>query len=75
MKLRTILTGAMIGIATAALVAAIALILLTSALHRSTVNLTAGMERVRLLMELESYALEHVRQPAGVDTPRPTDVF
>jgi signal transduction histidine kinase len=65
----------MIGIATAALVAAIALILLTSALHRSTVNLTAGMERVRLLMELESYALEHVRQPAGVDTPRPTDVF
>lgn len=63
------------GVSALALVAAVALILVTSALHQSTVNLTAGMERVRLLMELESYALEHVRQPSGADVPRPTALF
>jgi len=65
--MRTTLTGVMIGLGAIALAVAFALVVLTSALYETGVQLDGAAERVRLLMELESYALQHVRQTEGAD--------
>lgn len=61
MKLRTTLTVVMTGVGTIAVAVAIALVFLTSSLYESGLRLAGTTERVRLLMDLESYALEHLR--------------
>lgn len=67
MKLRTTLTIVMTGVGAIAVAVALALMLLTSSVYKSGRTLGAATERVRLLMELESYALQHVREPADRD--------
>jgi two-component system, OmpR family, sensor histidine kinase MtrB len=73
-KLRTTLTVVMTGVAVLAAAVATALILLTSSLYGRGLALAATTERVRLLMELESHALQHLQDGeegelvAGVNT-------
>src|SRR5689334_22044566 len=57
----------MTGVGAMAVAVAVALMLLTSSLYKSGLTLGAATERVRLLMELESYALQHLREPADRD--------
>jgi two-component system, OmpR family, sensor histidine kinase MtrB len=67
MKLRTTLTAVMTGLGVLAVAVAMALVVVTSALNQAGVQLAGAMERVRLLMELESYALQHFRESPGAD--------
>jgi two-component system, OmpR family, sensor histidine kinase MtrB len=64
MKLRTILTVVLGAIGVLAISATIALILLTTALHDAGLRIATAVDRVRLVMELESRVLQHMAQPA-----------
>jgi threonine dehydratase len=64
-RLRTTLTVVMTGVGAIAVGVAVALVSLSSALYQTGVELSGATERVRLLMELESYALQQVRGTAG----------
>jgi signal transduction histidine kinase len=68
MRLRTTLTIVMTGIAAVAVGVALTLVFLTSSLYQTGQRLAGAAERVRLLMELESYALQHVRDAGGVES-------
>ena len=68
MRLRTTLTVVMTGVGALAIGVALALVILTSALNQASVKLGGATERLRLLMELESYALQHVRQTADSES-------
>jgi hypothetical protein len=54
---------------------ALALVILTSALNQTSIKLGGAAERVRLLMELESYALQHVRQTGDPESPTAIDII
>ena len=58
----------MTGVGALAIGVALALVILTSALNQASVKLGGATERLRLLMELESYALQHVRQTADSES-------
>ena len=60
MKLRTTLSVVMTVVGAIAVGVALALVILTSSLYEAGLKLGGATERVRLLMELESYALQHL---------------
>lgn len=66
MRLRSALTIAMIAVASLTAGVAVALIALTSTVHQAVVTLGASGERIRLLMELESLALQQVHRAETV---------
>ena len=68
MRLRTTLTVVMTGVGATAVGVAVMLVILTSSLHQAGLKLGGATERVRLLMELESYALQHVREGVGSES-------
>jgi nitrate/nitrite-specific signal transduction histidine kinase len=67
-KLRTTLTVVMTGVGAIAVAVALALVILTSSLYQAGLELGVATERVRVLMELESYALQHVREAASSES-------
>jgi two-component system, OmpR family, sensor histidine kinase MtrB len=69
-RLRTILTAVMSGIGVIAVCVTLALIQLTASLYQAGLNLSGATERIRLLMELEALALQHVRSPSPADSQR-----
>jgi len=64
MKLRTLLTAVMMAVGALAISASVALVVLTSALHDAGRRIATAVERVRLVMELESRVLQGMQQPA-----------
>ena len=68
MTLRTTLTAVITGVGTITIGVALALMYFTSALDQAGATLGDATERVRLLMELESYALKNVHQTADADS-------
>jgi hypothetical protein len=74
-RLRTTLTVVMTGVGSLAIGVALALVILTSALNQTSIKLGGAAERVRLLMELESYALQHVRQTGDPDSSTAIDII
>jgi len=74
-RLRTTLSVVMTGIGAIAVAVALALVMLTSSLYKAGVDLGGAAERVRLLMELESYALQQVGATAGSDTQPAIDII
>ena len=75
MRLRTILTAVMAGIGVIAVCVTLALIQLTASLYQAGLNLSGTTERVRLLMELEALALQHVRSASPADSQRALHVI
>jgi two-component system sensor histidine kinase MtrB len=67
-RLRTTLTVVMTGVVAMAVGVALALVIVTSSLYQTGLKLGGATERVRLLMELESYALQHVRAAASPES-------
>jgi len=74
-RLRTTLTVVMTGVGSLAIGVALALVILTSALNQTSIKLGGAAERVHLLMELESYALQHVRQTGDPESPTAIDII
>jgi two-component system sensor histidine kinase MtrB len=60
-KLRTTLTVVMTGVGALAVAVSISLMFVTSSLYESGLRLARTTEHVRLVMDLESYALQHLR--------------
>ena len=75
MKLRTTLSVVMTVVGAIAVGVALALVILTSSLYEAGLKLGGATERVRLLMELESYALQHVRESARSESQPAIDVI
>jgi signal transduction histidine kinase len=65
----------MTGIGAIAVAVAVALVILSSALHEADIELAGATERVRLLMDLESYALQQVRGTVGSETQPASDII
>jgi two-component system, OmpR family, sensor histidine kinase MtrB len=74
-RLRTTLTVVMTGVGGIAVGVAVVLVILSSALYQTSVELRGATERVRLLMELESYALQQVRAAAGSESQPAIDIL
>jgi len=71
MRLRAILTLAMAAVGGVAVAVAIVLIAMTSAMSQAGLALDRSLERVRLLMDLEAYALQSLQDPgAPADPPQ-----
>lgn len=75
MRLRTTLTVVMTGVGAIAVGVAVALVILSSALYQTGVELGGATERVRLLMELESYALQQVRGTVDSESQPASDII
>jgi two-component system sensor histidine kinase MtrB len=67
MKLRTILTLVLGVVGLLAIGATVALIVLTSALHDAGARIATAVDRVRLVMELESTVLQRMEEPRRMD--------
>lgn len=65
MKLRTILTAVMAVVGALAITAVVALVGLTSVLHDAGLRIATAVERVRLVMDLESRVLEGLESGAS----------
>jgi signal transduction histidine kinase len=65
----------MTGIGAIAVSVALALIMLTSSLYETGVELRGATERVRLLFEFESYVLQQAPDTAGLETQRAIDII
>jgi two-component system sensor histidine kinase MtrB len=74
-RLRTTLTVVMTGVGAISVGVALALVILTSSLYQAGLKLGGATERVRLLMELESYALQHVREAAHSESQPAIDII
>jgi two-component system, OmpR family, sensor histidine kinase MtrB len=74
-RLRTTLTVVMSGVGGIAIGVAVVLVILSSALYQTGVELGGATERVRLLMELEAYALQQVRGTAGTQSQPASDIL
>ena len=75
MKLRTILTALMAIVGLLAISATAALIILSSVLHDAGVRIATAVDRVRLVMELESRVLQHMQQPNTTDDGDVSRIF
>src|SRR5438270_4229638 len=67
MKLRSILTLLLGAVGLLAISATVALIILSSVLHDAGVRIAAAVDRVRLVMDLESRVLQRMQQPQALD--------
>jgi two-component system sensor histidine kinase MtrB len=74
-RLRTTLSVVTTGIGAIAVGVALALVMLTSSLYDAGVELRGATERVRLLLELESYAFHHVPETTGAESQRAIDLI
>src|SRR5881275_3297488 len=63
MKLRSILTLLLGAVGLLAISATVALIILSSVLHDAGVRIATAVDRVRLVMDLESRVLQRMQQP------------
>jgi signal transduction histidine kinase len=62
------------GVGALAVGVAVALVILTSSLYQAGIRLADATERMRLLMELESYALQRVRDGASSSQQRVSEI-
>ena len=67
MKLRSILTLLLGAVGLLAISATVALIILSSLLHDAGVRIATAVDRVRLVMDLESRVLQRMQQPQAPD--------